>query len=224
MAEFSIQRIGRSLAEVRIEGTAPLIQNRFSEKQRQMMADKQQGRANVRETKNPEELFRASLHTLPAAGLDITGKAKSKQPAGEPRYGVPATAFKAAIVDAARYFKGSKLTMTALKQMIFVKGEGPDMLVPFDEFTSPPKMREDPVRNATGVADLRYRGEFWPWSLTLPIVFVAGQFDIESLVALVDAAGMGGVGEWRPSSKESKSGMFGTWRVVDEQNIHVVSA
>lgn len=203
MAEITIQRIGRSLASIRIEGTAPLIQNKFSEKARQMMEDKQQGRATIRESKVPEQLFEASMHRLPGD-----------------RYGVPATAFKAAIVDAARYFKGSKLTMTALKQAIFVKGEGSDMLVELD--TVAPKMRTDPVRNATGVADIRYRAEFDPWAATLEVVYISSMFDVSSLVALVDAAGMGGVGEWRPSSKESKSGMYGTFQVPD-QDVKVVA-
>lgn len=198
MAEIQIQRIGRNMAEIRIEGSAPLIVNRFSQKARDEMAERQQGKARAREPKNPEACFEASLYRLP-----------------EPdSYGVPATGFKGAIVDAARYFKGSKLTMTALKQMIFVKGVGSDMLVPLE--AGPPKMREDPVRNATGVADLRYRGEFWPWAANLQIVYLRGMFDISSLIALVDAAGMGGICEWRPSSKESKTGMFGTWSVPDQ--------
>lgn len=217
MAEITIQRIGRSLAEIRIEGTAPLIMNKFSEKARQTMEDKQQGRASIRQPKNPEELFEASLHKLPPV-TDPKGKGKP----GEVRYGVPAPAFKAAIVDAARYFKGSKLTMTGLRQQILVRGEGSDMLVPLSEESSPPKMRTDPVRNATGVADIRYRGEFWPWSCTLQVIYVTSQFDAGSLVALVDAAGMGGVGEWRPSSKESKSGMYGTFSVPD-QDVRVVT-
>lgn len=198
MAEIKIERIGRSLAEIRIEGTAPLIVNRFSQKARDEMAERQQGKARARQPKNPEACFEQSLYRFPEPDA----------------YGVPATAFKGAIVDAARYFKGSKLTMTGLKQQILVKGEGSDMLVRLE--ASPPKMREDPVRNATGVADLRYRGEFWPWACVVPIVFVRGMFDIGSLIALLDAAGMGGICEWRPSSKESKTGMYGTWTVPDQ--------
>lgn len=200
MPEIVIQRVGRSMAEIRIEGSAPLIQNKFSEKARTVMEEKQQGKASLRTPKNPEELFQASLHRLED---------------GSGRFGVPATAFKAAIVDAVRYFKGSKLTMTGLKQMVFVKGEGPDLLVPLE--APEPKMRVDPVRNATGVADIRYRGEFWPWACTLQVVYVRDMFSIDSLIALVDAAGMGGVGEWRPSSKESKSGMYGTFSVPDQE-------
>lgn len=196
MAEITLKRIGRAMASIQIEGTAPLIVNKFSAKARQIMLDKQMGKAVQRQPKSPEELYEASLYPM----------------SGE-RYGFPAVAFKAAVVDGVRYFKGSKLTMTGAKQMIFVKGEGADMLVPL---TGVPKMREDTVRNATGVADIRFRGEFWPWSATLEIVYVPSMIDVSSILALVDAAGMGGVGEWRPASKESKTGVYGTWHVPDQ--------
>jgi hypothetical protein len=69
-------------------------------------------------------------------------------------------------------------------------------------------MREDPVRNSTGVADLRYRPSFWPWRARLQVVFIRSQFNLESLIALVDAGGNVGVGEWRPE--------FGTFKVADD--------
>ena len=201
MAEFNIQRIGRSMAEVQIEGTAPLIVNRFDEKSRQMMEDAQAGKKKIREPKNPLDCFERSLYHLPGD-----------------RYGFPATGFKAAIVDASRFFDKS-VTSVALRQMIYVQGEGSDLLIPID---GTPKMRTDTVRNQTGVADIRYRGEFWPWRATLQVVFIRNMFDLGSIIALIDAAGIGGVGEWRPSSKQSKTGMYGTFQVVDEQNARVV--
>jgi len=203
MPEIQIKRIGRAMTTVRIEGTAPLIMHRFSLKARQQMLDKQRGRANVREPKNPEELFEASLHRLPGD-----------------RYGFPASGFKDATVKGARHYKGSKLTMEGMKTTLFVVGEGPDMLVPI--LGSEPKMREDPVRNETGVADIRFRGEFWPWYADLPILFVPTTITLESVVALVDAGGLSGVGDWRPASKKSYSGMYGTWKVVDDQDIREV--
>jgi hypothetical protein len=189
------------MAEIQIEGTAPLITNRFDEKARQMMADAQAGRKNVRQPKNIEACYEGSLYRLPGD-----------------RYGFPATGFKAAIVDASRFFDKS-VTSVGLRQMIYVQGESSDMLVPID---GTPKMRTDTVRNATGVADIRYRAEFWPWRATLRVVFIKTMCDLGSLIALVDAAGIGGVGEWRPASKQSKTGMYGTFQVVDEQNARVV--
>jgi hypothetical protein len=187
MPEIQLKRLARSMAEIPIEGTAPLIQNRFPEKAKQMMLDKQQGNAVERQPKDPEALFQDAIYRLPGD-----------------RYGHPAVAFKSAIVGGARFYKGSKLTMTGLKVSLFVKGEGADMLVNIDGI---PKMREDPVRNANGVADLRYRPVYWPWTATLQIVYIRNQFSLDSLVALVDAGGNVGVGEWRPE--------FGTFQVAD---------
>ena len=99
-----------------------------------------------------------------------------------------------------------------MKQTVLVIGEGPDQLVPieFGEVT----MREDTPRNASGVADLRYRAQFWPWSATLRVRTIEGQFDHESVLSLVDAAGIGGVGEWRPTSPKSATGTYGTFEVA----------
>ena len=74
-------------------------------------------------------------------------------------------------------------------------------------------MREDMPRNANGVADLRYRPEFWPWSATLLVKYIPTQLDKDSVWNLVDASGLQGVGSWRPSSPKSMSGTFGQYRV-----------
>lgn len=198
MPEIQLKRLGRLQAQIPIEGTAPLIQNRFSEKMRQMMLDRQQGAAVEREPKNPEALFEAAQYKLPGD-----------------RYGHPAVGFKDAIVGGARFYKGSKLTMTGLRVMIFVVGEGADSLVEIDGV---PKMREDPVRNASGVADLRFRPVYWPWRATLKIVYIANQISVGSLVALVDAGGNIGVGEWRPE----KDGGFGTFKVPEDADVKTV--
>jgi hypothetical protein len=187
--EIQLKRLGRVQAAIPVEGTAPLIQHRFSEKAKGIMLDRQQGRVIEREPKQPEELFEAAMYRLPGD-----------------RYGHPAVAFKSAIVGGARFFKGSKLTMTGVRVALFVRGEGPDMLVELDG--AEPKMREDPVRNSSGVADLRYRPLYWPWSATLHIVYIKNQFSLDSLIALVDAGGNVGVGEWRPE--------FGTFRVRED--------
>jgi hypothetical protein len=194
MPEVQLKRLGRLAATIPIEGTAPLIQHRFSEKARQMMLDRQQGTAAEREPKNPETLYDAALYRLPGD-----------------RYGHPAVAFKSAIVGGARFYKASKLTMTGLKIMLFVVGEGADSLV---EIVGEPKMREDPVRVSGGVADLRFRPVFWPWRATLTVAYIPNQFTLESLVALVDAGGNVGIGEWRPE--------FGTFKVADEGQVKAV--
>lgn len=189
-----LRRLERVIFEVPISGTSPLIVNRWSEKAKEMMLQAQQTKARAKkDPKDPIANFEASKYRM-ADGRD----------------GFPATAFKAAIVHAGRMFDG--ITQVLLKQTVIVIGEGQDQLLPltYGDVT----MREDTPRNASGVADLRYRAQYWPWSATLKVRTIAGQFDEESILSLVDAAGIGGVGEWRPTSPKSATGTFGTFEVV----------
>lgn len=189
-----LRRVEFVTVEVDVEGISPLICHRWSEKARTMMRDKQMGKAVTKKApKDPETDFHGSLYHLEGGG-----------------YGMPATAFKSAIVDGARQFDG--LTMEAMKRSIFVEGEGSEQLV---QIVGEPVMREDFTRNETGVADIRYRGEFWPWSATLTVVYNTAFLAPESVVNLIDAGGMlSGIGEWRPSSKKARNGSYGRFRVV----------
>jgi hypothetical protein len=183
--------------EVPVRGKTPLIVNRWSEKAKAMMLQAQQTTArSKKDPKNPTELFEASRYRFP-----------------DGRDGFPATGFKASIVFAGRLFEG--VTQVLLKQTIRVLGEGDDQLVEltFDEDAL--TMREDTPRNANGVADLRYRAQYWPWSATLHVETIGGQLDRGSIVSLVDAAGIGGIGEWRPTAPKSATGSYGTFEVAE---------
>jgi hypothetical protein len=178
-------------------GTTPLIPHRWSQKAIAMMQVKQSqpGVRAKREAKDPEQEAYDSCYWL-------------KDEAGEDVPAMPATAFKAAMVGACRFFEG--LTMTAAKQIFYVVGEGPDQLV---RISGDMTMRTDTPRNATGVADLRYRNAFFPWSTTLTVRFLPGILTPDSVIALLDAAGRGGVGDWRPSAPRSATGTYGQWTV-----------
>lgn len=192
---IKLRRLERVTYEIPIRGVSPLIVNRWSEKAKEMMLSAQQSSARAKKSpKDPVANFEASRYKME-----------------DGRDGFPANGFKASIVHAGRLFDG--VTQVALKQMLVVIGEGQQQLVPLEygEVT----MREDTPRNASGVADLRYRAQFWPWSATLHVRTINGQFDIDSIFALVDAAGIGGVGEWRPTSPKSATGTFGTFEVVE---------
>lgn len=197
-----LRRLERVVYVVRIEGTSPLIVNRWSEKAKAQMLSAQQSTARgKKEPKDPEALYEASRYRLT-----------------DGRDGFPATGFKASIVHAGRLFEG--VTQVLLKQCIRVHGElvtqdggYGDQIVPieYDQIT----MREDTPRNATGVADLRYRAQYWPWRATLNVETIPNQVDRESLMSLVDAAGVGGIGEWRPTAPKSATGSYGTFQVID---------
>lgn len=197
-AAITLKRIERETVKIRVIGTAPLIVHRFDEKAKQMMLDAQQTKARAKkEPKDPIALFEASKYRLPDGSE-----------------GFPAVGFKAAIVGAARLFEG--ITMVQAKQMIRVIGEGPEQYVPLILPTGEQAiMREDTVRVGMGTADLRYRAQYTNWSADLIVQYVPSQIDLPSVVSLVDAGGIGGVGEWRPSAPKGATGSFGTWEVPE---------
>jgi len=193
MPEVKLERIERRIVEVGIAGVSPLIPHKWSEKAKRLMREAQSGTAvkAKRDPKSPEEEAEAALYRLPD---------------GTP--GMPATAFKAAVIGAVRMFQG--ITLVQAKSAIFVLGEGQDQLVRID---GEMEMREDMPRNANGNADLRYRFAFFPWRAVLRVQYLSTLIDEASAVALIDAAGDGGVGDWRPSAPKSHTGMFGRFQV-----------
>lgn len=195
-AEIVLQTLRKKTVEIPIEGVTELIMHKWSEKAKRMMRDAHTGKARQkRDPKDPAAECEAATHRLLS---------------GQP--GMPAVAFKAAIIQGARNFDG--ITMTSLKTAIFVHGEpekdGYDLLVPIDGKW---RMREDMTRNQTGVADIRYRPGYFPWRTTLRVTLLENILSPEMLVNLVEAGGTCGVGEWRPSSKFSLTGTYGCWVV-----------
>lgn len=203
MAETPAVQINKIQAEtllVPIVGTASLIVHAWSAKAKQQMLDAQQGRKNVKQIRDPQADYEASLYRT------ATG------------YGFPTLAFKAATVGAARFF-GKAVRMTDLRQFLFLTGEpsvdGSQILTAIE---GEPKQREDMVRVGMGT-DLRFRGEFQEWKATLAVTFITTALDQGSVLSLVDAGGMGvGVGEWRPERR----GQNGTYTVDQTREVVTV--
>lgn len=191
----SLTKIVPTVVQIEIEGLTPLICNNFSQKMKEKMRLAQSGGKPPKEPKDPAALFEGAKYLLPDGS-----------------YGFPAAGFKGACVSAGRFFNG--ITMTALRQGIFVHGEGPDQLVRLTGFTDEPIMREDAVRNATGVADLRYRPMFENWGATIKVEFISSLLSLDSVISIVDAAGIGGIGEWRPTAPRS-NGDYGRFRTIE---------
>lgn len=195
-AAIRLKRLEKAVVNVPIVGLSPLIPHKWSEKSLRMMREKQSG-SKARAKKDPKD----PVEEAEGATYYLEN--------GRP--GMPATAFKAAIVGAARYFDG--ITLVQAREAFFVVGEGADQLVPIDFPEDGRVLREDTPRVSGGTADLRYRYAYWPWRAILPVRFNPVLIDTESVFALVDAAGQGGVGDWRPSSPKSNTGSFGTFEV-----------
>jgi hypothetical protein len=169
----------------RITGISPLICHRWSEKAKKEMLNKQMKKAApAKAAKDPTADYLESLYPLEHGD----------------GYGFPAIGFKAAMVRAGTYLD---LKMTFLRGAFHVPGE----LVKIE---GEPKMREDMVRLQGSTADIRYRGEFFPWAAELPIIFNARVISAEQLANLVLTAGFSvGVGEWRPE----RDGSYGMWEM-----------
>lgn len=208
VALVQINKINAEMLRVPIVGTAPLIVHNFSEKSRRQMLDSQQGKKKVKEARDPRAEYESAFYRI------------APDEGGNDRFGFPVTAFKAATTGAARFYDKS-VTMTALRQFIFMRGvltkADSQMLV---EIFGDPEMREDVVRlgGPGRSADLRYRPMFPEWSCVLEVHYVKSAIDRNSVLSLIDAGGMGiGVGEWRPE----KRGEFGTYAVDTTKEIEV---
>ena len=191
-----------SRIRLRLVGTAPYMQARFSAKAMQAMKSKMEAGPTAKKgsrkgARDFDDDFRAAQH-IAADGWN----------------GVPATALRNACIDVCRMV-GFK--MTHAKMSIFVEADG------FDRVDGTPLVRLDArepervdmaTRNATGVADIRVRPMWREWALNVVIRFDADQFTTSDVVNLISRAGeQVGIGEGRPFSKSSNGLGFGTFTV-----------
>lgn len=205
---IELKRLTKVRISIPIVGLMPLIPHKWSEKAKRMMPGHPE-KDNVKEDKgthNPVEEAEACLYRLP-----------------DRRIGMPAVAFKAAIVGACRLFE--KPDMVTCKILVFVEGEGPEQLVPI-QFEGDPVLRED-LPKTGGISSapyLNYRYMLVGWKARLIIHFIPTSISASSIVSLVDAAGFGGVGDWRPSAPKSFTGTYGTWRVDDNEEVEMLDS
>lgn len=179
---------------INIRGVTPVIPHAWSQKALRMMPGHPE-KPTVKQAKtvrDPDAEAEGCLYRLEDGDL-----------------GLPAVAFKSAAVGACRLFEG--LTIVQTKVLLFVVGEGLQNLV---RIQGNPTIREDTPRNSNGGTDLRYRYQINDWSAQLRVRYVPAIITPESVVALVDAGGRGGVGDWRPSAPKSHTGIYGQFRVV----------
>ena len=195
---------------VHIVGDTPLIVHAWNEKAKRLMLDKQLKTATRgRETRDPREDFQSSIYRL-----------------ADGRHGIPAVGLKNAAVTACTSI--GAITKIAARQAFFILGERATgegsfegsttstALVPLLGLT-PPIMREDLVRIGMGTADLRYRGEYFPWACEFVVRFNKRVLSPEQIVNLLDTAGFAvGLHEWRPE-RDGDHGRFHVARELDDK-------
>lgn len=194
----TLRRLVDAHVIVPIQGITPLIPHKWSEKAKRMMpGHPERDVMSKKEIRKAEEEAEACLYRLE-----------------DGRLGMPATSFKSAMVSACRFFE--KPSMTEAKLLFFIEGEGDEQLVAVEGNT---KLREDTPRNANGGADLRYRYAVSDWRTMLIVRYIPSSISADSVIALVDAAGRVGVGDWRPGAPKSATGTYGQWRVDEDAEV-----
>lgn len=191
------------IIELQIEGTAPLVINKFSAKAKEIMMATQMAGSTAksrknREAKDFEELYNGARH-ISSEGWD----------------GIHAASFRNAAISACR---AAGFVMTKAKLAIFVEPDGfdADDMTPLVRITKgEPQMVISPCRNATGVIDLRPRPTYFPWAATLKIRYDSGILTQSDVVNLIARVGMQvGIGEGRPDSKQSAGVGNGLFRIL----------
>jgi hypothetical protein len=188
-------------AQFNIIGTAPYVQLRFSAKAMNKMREQHEAgsKAKNKRAKEPRDF---NDDFVQAQHVSIDGW-----------NGIPASAFRKALISACRLVN---FKMTLAKLSIFVEADGYDVIdaEPLIKITGEPESLISTVRNATGVADLRVRAKFWPWSAVVNIRYDADQFTAADVANLLARVGLQvGIGEGRPDGKESAGMGWGTFEV-----------
>jgi len=188
--EISIEGLKKNEVTFSIKGTSLLCVNNFSKKSKQQILDKHMKKARVgREAKDPHANYLGSLYLFED---------------GE-RTGFPANGFKKGMVRAGKLLG---YNMTDIKGVFYVTPDEGDLI----ELHGDHSMREDVVRNATGVPDIRHRAQYPEWTADLNIVYNANSISAEELAKLLEVAGFScGIGEWRP--EKSNSGSWGLYEL-----------
>jgi hypothetical protein len=205
---ITLPKLDIGLVDITVAGETPLIVHAWSAKAKREMLDKMMGvpKPGTKPPKEPLTEFQESLYRLE-----------------DGTYGFPSVAFKSAAVTACTSVEG--VTKVGARQAFRMVGEQVEIPSAFSLDGQPlmsrhdlvriagsePEMREDPVRLNGVTADLRYRGQFWPWHVKLTIAYNKGVLSLDEIVNLINIAGFAvGIGEWRPE----KNGQNGSFRVV----------
>lgn len=191
----------------RIRGTTPLVIHAFSAKAKKQIRDTQIAgdKAKINKKREPKDfkaLFEEAKHIADAGWC-----------------GIPATAFRGAMISACRV---AGLVMTRAKLIVFVQADGFDKadFTPLVKITKgEPTYFEAAVRLDNGSVDLCARPLWKPgWEAVLKVDFDADQISLQDVTNLLMRAGLEvGICEGRPDSKKSCGQGWGLFEIVQDK-------
>lgn len=197
-------------ATFRIEGTAPYVQAKFSEKAKaqireKMLAGSQAKKGRARQPRDFEADYKGAMHIS-------RPEMKNGKDIGSWN-GIPASCFRQACISACRLV-GFKMTLAKLALFVEADGYDADEGTPLVRIYGEPHKHEQHVRNATGVVDLRVRPMWDKWHADLTVRWDGDQFSVQDVTNLLNRVGQQvGIGEGRPDSKQSSGQGWGLFVV-----------
>lgn len=190
-SKLMIPPIKKAVAVVTIVGDSPLLVNKFSEKSKREMLEKQTKKAKgAKEARDPMAEIEAATYRLP-----------------NKKFGIPASGLKNCAVSACKFIDG--VPMTRAKGAFFVM-EDADGLV---ELKTDSGLEIDERMVAIGpfgkkTKMSRFRPRFDDWSVTFKVLYDPDLLSAEQLLNLYERAGFSvGLCEYRPE-KSGSMGMF----------------
>lgn len=203
LSRVSIKAPNFEVANLNLVGLTPYVQNAWGSKADKMMKVQEAGSGAKRKgSAKAARDFEADI-------VDATYRM------ADGRYGIPAGAFRHALVRACSLLD---MHMTTAKMVLEVLADGEDERsgTPLVELIGPePVGFIATVRNKTGVADLRARPRWKDWSCVLRVRYDADVFTQSDVANLVMRAGIQvGIGEGRPFSKQGVGQGWGTFSIA----------
>ena len=183
-----------------IEGTAPLVVERFSKKIELMMKMAEGKSAGSKKNRDAR---------------DYEKEAEDARYRSQDGWeGMNAAAFRCAMISACRLV-GFKMTMAKLSTFVEADGFDKNDGVPLVRIFGESHTYTAHTRNATGVVDVRSRPMYRNWAARLRVRYDTDQFKMVDILNLVARCGMQvGIGAGRPDSKASAGCGFGLFQVV----------
>lgn len=198
MQLISIPEIKIKQANITIIGDSPLLINKFSEKAKREILEKQMKKAKkAKEAKLPFADFIQSLHWITPMP-EIEGKTEDelkeifeKEIENGATFGFPTVGIKQSAISAA-YRGGLAKNKVSLQGAFHIKGE-------LAEIVGELVMREDYVKIPMAGADIVYRGEFKEgWKSTFTVTYDEGVISLEQIIQMINLGGFSvGIGDWR---------------------------
>lgn len=220
MLAIEIPAIEQKVFNLTIVGDSALIVHAWTEKAKKEILDKQMQKASKgKEKKNPIRDYVTSMYWIDDKGRQVAPPkvndfeseedevkeyARIQEIVKNSTFGFPVSALKACALDSA-YQQGIIQKKTTAKGAFHIQGE-------FAKIEGTPEIREDMVRvgGISKTADIRYRGCFNDWKITMQIQYNPTVISASQITNMFNIGGFaGGIGEWRVS----KNGEFGRFHI-----------